>query len=370
MKILFLNNVGLHEHQGKLCCEPNTGKFAKELLELGNDVIFYGQRIGRGDSVHTFCIEDNGMKVISLQRKKYKLYNYLCLYLKLFFIIKKVDFVYIYYPTSFRFVPCICKLMGVKYGLYIRGMYGVNDRLSTWNYKNALTVFTVSESFTNLVNNIVGCNKAETIRPMIPFTEKDIVYNRSYDCNKKCFEILFLARVAEDKGVKELFAALSKLKQEGYCFHVTFVGDGEFFEKSKTLAKSLDIEDLIDIRGAIYDVEEKKRCFLNSDIYVLPTYHEGFPRTLYEAMIFGTPIVTTFVGSISGLMKDGINCKRIEPRSVDSTFEGLQFAMNNYCAMIEFAKNSFKIVYNIVDSRKLTHAQSLNNIINNKIINL
>lgn len=366
MKILLLNNSGLHEHKGVLCCESNTGNFAKELAELGNDVTFYGQRIGRGDGVHTFCIEDNGMKVISLQRKKYKLYNYLCLYLKLLFIIKKVDFVYIYYPTSFRFVPYICKLFGVKYGLYLRGMDGVNNCLSKWIYKNALTVLTVSDQFTNLVNDIVGSNIANTIRPMIPFTEKDIVYDRFYDRNKIYFEILFLARVTEDKGVKELFFALNKLRQIGYKFHVTFVGDGDFIDESKALADSLDIEDIIDFRGAVYDVEEKKKCFLNSDIYILPTYHEGFPRTLYEAMIFGTPIVTTFVGSIPGLMKDGVNCKRIEPCSIDSTFEGLQFAMKNYGAMIDFAKNGFNIVNKVVDSTRLTHAQLLNNIIKNK----
>lgn len=363
MKILFLDNAGLHAHNNKLCCEPNTGNFAKELTELGNDVIFYGQRIGSGDCVHSFCIEDNGMKIISLKRKKNKLYNYLCLYLKLFFVIKQVDFVYIYYPTSFKYVSIICKLLGIKYGMYIRGMNGLNDKISRWNYKNAFTVFTVSEYFTKFVNDIVGNKIANTIRPMIPFTEKDIVYNRSYDIKKKRFEILFLARVAEDKGIRELFAALKDLSQEGYKFHVTFVGDGEFMEQAKSLIEYLGLESLVEIRGAIYDVDEKKKCFLNSDIYVLPTYHEGFPRTLYEAMIFGTPIITTFVGGIPALMKDGFNCKRIEPRSVESIYNGLKFAMDNYGKMVEFAKNGFDTVFNIVDSKRLRHAQQLNQII-------
>ena len=115
--------------------------------------------------------------------------------------------------------------------------------------------------------------------------------------------------------------------------------------------------------GAVDDMDKLTDFYKTSDVYILPTYHEGFPRTLYEAMIFGTPIITTFVGGISGLMKDGYNCKRIEPKSVDSIVVGLEFAFNNYDKMIQYAGNGQKTVIKIIDSSRLTHAEHLNQII-------
>ncbi|HHX69330.1 MAG TPA: glycosyltransferase family 4 protein, partial [Gallicola sp.] len=105
--------------------------------------------------------------------------------------------------------------------------------------------------------------------------------------------------------------------------------------------------------------------YTKSDVYILPTYHEGFPRTLYEAMIFGTPIITTFVGGIPGIMKDGYNCKRIEPKSVVSIVAGLEFAICNYNKMIEYAKNGTDTVYNILDPERPSHAGHLNQILEN-----
>lgn len=363
MKILIVDNSSMNIFKGSYCTNDFNGEFVGELVRLGNEVFYFQFAMQMESSISRFDLCKAGIECIPLTKYKNKLFRYATAYLKFFRIVRKYDFVYFYYNTSFKYAAFICKLFSVRYGLYIRGMYGLDDSVSRWIYKNAFTVFTVSDHFSNFVNDIVGCKNANTIRPMIPFSEKDIVYDRVYDENKKQFEILFLARVAEDKGVRELFAAFRKLKNEGYAFHVAFVGDGEYMNKAKALISSLDMEDWIEVRGAVYDVDEKKKCFLDSDIYVLPTYHEGFPRTLYEAMIFGTPIVTTFVGGIPALMKDDFNCRKIEPRSAESIYEGLKFAMDNYSKMVEYAKNGFKTVERIVDSKRMTHAQHLNRII-------
>ncbi|MFO7735332.1 MAG: glycosyltransferase family 4 protein, partial [bacterium] len=55
--------------------------------------------------------------------------------------------------------------------------------------------------------------------------------------------------------------------------------------------------------------------FRNADIYVFPSYHEGFPRVLYEAMTFSVPIVTTDIPGTEGVMKDSENCLKVKPKS-------------------------------------------------------
>ena len=147
-------------------------------------------------------------------------------------------------------------------------------------------------------------------------------------------------------------------------FDLHLVGNGEFTKELKQTVEENGMSDFVFFDGPIYSDEKKAECYLNSDIYILPTYHEGFPRTLYESMIFGTPVITTFVGGIPALMKDGVNCKRIEPHSVDSIVDSLSFAIENYDIMGRMARNGTEMVSKIVDRNRPTHAYYLDHIIN------
>lgn len=363
MKILLFDNAALTPYDGDFCCEPKTGNFAKELLENGLKVTMYGQMVNQKDNIHTYKLIKNGVKVVGLNRLRYKLLSYNLLYLRAIPEILKSDFVYLFYPNSFKYIALFCIIFKKRYGLYIRGEQDLNDKASQLIYKKAFTVFTVSDKFTQFVNNIAKREVANTIRPMIPFTEKDIIRNRNYNFNNK-FNILFLGRIAFDKGIEELLNAVKILKDKNYQFDLTLVGNGEFLQSAKQITDKFNLNDIVFFVGSEFELEKVKNYYINSDIYILPTYHEGFPRTLYEAMIFGTPIITTFVGGISALMKDGYNCKEIKPKSIDSIVEGLEFAFHNYPKMIESSKNGFNTVEKIVDSKRLSHAESLFEIIN------
>ena len=128
----------------------------------------------------------------------------------------------------------------------------------------------------------------------------------------------------------------------------------------------MELEDEVTFLGGIYDNNLKAEIYRKADLYVLPTYYnEGFPRTLYEAMIFGTPVLTTMVAGIAALMKDKNNCLRLEPRSVDSIVEALTFSFNHYDEMGKLAMNGAKMVAKIVDRNRPSHACQLFNIIDN-----
>jgi len=365
MKILLLDNSSLTPCGNGYCVEPKTGAFTVELQDKGNKITIYGQKESAVDTVHTFSLTENNINVSGLKRKRNKLLNYVLLYLRIIPEIFKANFVYIFYPTSFKYIPLLCWIFRKKFGLYVRGMNGIEDTISVWNYKKAFTIFTVSDFFTSMINNKINKNKAHTIKPMIPFSEKDVMFNREYNNSKKT-SILFLGRLVHDKGIAELLKAAQILNHKAYDFELNLVGSGEFLQKAKQLIQEYSIDDIVFVRGAVFEPEEVKSYYINAHLYVLPTYHEGFPRTLYEAMIFGTPIITTFVGGIPTLMKDGFNCKEINPKSVESIVEGLEFAINNYHKMTEFAKNGTALVTKIVDGNRPTHAEHLNKLLNHQ----
>ena len=58
-------------------------------------------------------------------------------------------------------------------------MNGLNDKISRFIYKHSQVVLTVSDYFTLMVNDITGREIAQTIRPMIPYTDADVLYNRN-----------------------------------------------------------------------------------------------------------------------------------------------------------------------------------------------
>ncbi len=362
-KILLLDNSSLTPLDGDFCCETKTGEFASELKVLGNEVTMYGQLVKEENTVHAYNLNNKEINVVGVKRKKNKIINYLVLYFLAIPEILKADFVYIFYPTAFRYIPFLCRLFKVPYGVYIRGEQGLEFKTSRWIYKNALVIFTVTKYFTELINKLTDKKTAHTIRPMIPLSEKDIVKNRKYPV-KDHYTILFLARVEADKGVEELLLAVKELKLQEYAFTLNLVGSGGYLPQAKKLAEHLGISNFVTFHGAILDSDKVRQLYLDADLYVLPTYHEGFPRTLYEAMIFGSPIVTTFVGGIPGLMTDCYNCLEIKPKSVDSIVERMAHALNHPAEMAQYARNAIKTVTPVVNSARLSHAGHLHKVLN------
>lgn len=370
MKILVFYNSALILSNQDYCIETGTGQFAKELQVLGNKVSVFGQIISyEENSTDVYPLLENGLVVKGVKRMKNKLFLYSLLYFKAIVEIYKADFVYMFYPNAMRFSLFFAILSNKKYGIYIRGTDDLGNFESKLFYKYAYKVLTVADFFSDYVNGFSPKAVASAISPMIIFNDKDIIENRVYSQDLKKFKVLYLGRMTNDKGIIELLKATGiLLKQHHLNIELLLVGSGEYLEELKSLAADLEITDYVHFTGPVFNKDEIKKYYEIADVYILPSYHEGFPRTLYEAMICGTPIITTFVGGIAGLMKNKVNCLEIEPKSVESVAQSLKYARENYNEMITLAQNSQITIKNILSTRKRSHAQSLND--NVKMIKL
>lgn len=362
MKIVLFYNSALISSNEDYCVETGTGKFAKELQALGNKVSVFGQIISyEANSTDVYPLLENGLEVKGVKRLKNKLFLYILLYYKAVVEIYKADFVYMFYPNAMRFSLFFALLFNKKYGIYIRGTDDLVNFESKIFYKYASKVLTVADFFSDYVNGFSPKAVASTISPMIIFNEKDIIEHRVYSQDLKKLKVLYLGRMTNDKGIIELLKATEILvKQNNVSIEVFLVGSGEYLEELKSLAVDLKITDYVRFMGPVFNKDEIKNYYEIADVYVLPSHHEGFPRTLYEAMICGTPIITTFVGGIAGIMKDKVNCLEIEPKSVESVARSLIYARENYNEMITLAQNSQITIKSILSTRKRSHAQSLN----------
>ena len=123
--------------------------------------------------------------------------------------------------------------------------------------------------------------------------------------------VLFLGRLREKKGVFDLVRALPAVLRQ--CPQLRFVLAGDEGEKEVlSLATALGVESAIHLPGWV-DGEPKAALLREADLFVLPSYFEGLPVGLLEAMALGIPIVSCVVGGIPDLIEDGKHGLLVQP---------------------------------------------------------
>jgi len=115
-------------------------------------------------------------------------------------------------------------------------------------------------------------------------------------------KMLYTGRLAVEKGVPVLFESLSILKEEGYTFELTLVGDGPDRKILEIMARQSGLIENVIFAG--FQSPEKVRDFLEqSDLFILPSFAEGVPVSLMEAMACGVPVVASYVGGVVELVE-------------------------------------------------------------------
>ncbi len=106
--------------------------------------------------------------------------------------------------------------------------------------------------------------------------------------NHKC--VMTTGRFAESKGLQNLLKSFSIVAKQKPEVRLVMLGDGETNEKVKKLITDLQLTDKVLLPGF------KKNPFKyisRADVFVLPSFYEGFPNMLIEAMACGTPVIAT-----------------------------------------------------------------------------
>ncbi len=117
---------------------------------------------------------------------------------------------------------------------------------------------------------------------------------------EKKYDLIFIGRLAKNKGINLFLEAVKRLN----CKAV-IVGDGPLKESLKSKIKNLKLQNNVILYGWAKDSEEIARLLNQSRILVMPSYNEGGPRVILEAMACGVPVLATLVGIVADIIKDG-----------------------------------------------------------------
>ena len=123
--------------------------------------------------------------------------------------------------------------------------------------------------------------------------------------------ILFLGNLMERKGVTDLLEALAHQSLCGMNWRATLAGGG-LIELYRRKAESLGLLSRVDFPGWV-DQRQAAELLAASDVLVLPSYNEGLPLVILEALTAGVPIVCSPVGAIGEVLEDGKNALFVQP---------------------------------------------------------
>jgi glycosyltransferase involved in cell wall biosynthesis len=117
--------------------------------------------------------------------------------------------------------------------------------------------------------------------------------------------ILFVGRLIEQKGIFETLEALALVKARRAC-QLVIAGDGPDRPRVERRIRELGLESAVELTGYLPS-EELDALYRSAEIFVLPTYREGFPTVVTEAMAAGLPIVTTRIQGVTDHLEAGVN---------------------------------------------------------------
>jgi len=167
--------------------------------------------------------------------------------------------------------------------------------------------------------------------------------------------ILFVAaHFFREKGIWEVLKTVPLVVKEHKKAIFILVGGGLEENNMKKFCRKKGLQKYVRFPGYLYGKDITK-AFLASDIFILPSYNEGFPLTILEAMAAGLPIITTPVGAIPEIVEDGENGFLIEPKDPVALADKIIKLIDNKTLRETMSKNNKKKAKEKYDLKPVAH---------------
>jgi glycosyltransferase involved in cell wall biosynthesis len=135
-----------------------------------------------------------------------------------------------------------------------------------------------------------------------------------------------VGRLGEQKGHLQLIEAARLLAEEGLDFQLVLVGDGPLRPYVESLIARYGLDSKIHITGWATEVEVKQHL-ISSRAMVLPSFAEGLPVVIMEALALGRPVISTYVSGIPELIEPGVSGWLVPAGSAEATAVAMREAL-------------------------------------------
>lgn len=154
--------------------------------------------------------------------------------------------------------------------------------------------------------------------------------------------ILYLSRIAKNKGLIDIVNGLEKLQKKSYKLFVA--GEGPELDWFKSICNQ-KINGNVEFCGVVFG-KEKEYLLSHCNVFILPSYVEGLPNSLLEAMSFSLIPIVTPVGSIPNVVQHKKNGLVVDVRKPDDITDALNSLLINNSLFKTLSENALKTIEN------------------------
>ena len=124
---------------------------------------------------------------------------------------------------------------------------------------------------------------------------------------EKKYDLVFAARLEKNKGIIYLVKAIELVKKQKPDITLLVIGGGPLKERLKKYIAGKGLSENIIFSGWLETAQDVSSAYNGARIFISPSLNEGGPRVVLEAMACGLPVITTKVGLMPDIIKDGEN---------------------------------------------------------------
>jgi colanic acid/amylovoran biosynthesis glycosyltransferase len=140
------------------------------------------------------------------------------------------------------------------------------------------------------------------------------------------FTALVVARLSAEKGHGVAFEALAAMKDRGHQTRLVLVGPGDYEAEFGDIVDTLGVRDRVKTLGAV-EPEQVVEQMLRADVLIVPSFAEGLPVVIMEAMVAGLPVVASGIAGVPELVEHEVTGLLVVPARPDLLADALERVM-------------------------------------------
>jgi glycosyltransferase involved in cell wall biosynthesis len=164
--------------------------------------------------------------------------------------------------------------------------------------------------------------------------------------------VLFAGRLGKRKGIYDLVAALEELAEQGLEFHADVAGDGETEEVAKLVQASDRLRHRVRVLGW-QPASALQELMIRSWLFVLPSYAEGMPLAVMEAMGCGRAVVATRVNEMDQLVTDNESGILVSPGDVSELAKSIDRILSDRELATNYGRRAWEIAHTSFSEERL-----------------
>jgi glycosyltransferase involved in cell wall biosynthesis len=289
----------------------------------------------------------------------------------------KPDVVYVVtshnWPTLLRDVPLALTMTGGSPPLVLHLHGSECDRLrepgtwlftslSLWLMRHVSAVLVLSTEELRAWRGLCPEGRFHLVRnPFVPTASRARESVPLNGLGGGCATLLFVGRLVAEKGIFELLDALSIVRRQRRC-RLVVAGRGEAERETARRIRLLGLGQDVSMLGYVTD-GRLESAYQAADVFVLPSYREGFPLVVMEAMSYGLPIVTTPIRGCADHLVPDENALFVPPRDPEELARAIERLLDDEALRQRMgAANRAKVAHFAPDSVMPRYAEILRSV--------